>query len=402
MACPRIFRFVAAALLAIWCWPAATMAQVSIFADANADVRFADALARYDRIVATGGWSSLPTGPALRGGTTDARVTALRARLVATGDLPAAQRHGQHFDHLLERAARRFQARNGLLADGVVGHRTLAALNVPASDRRAALALNRKRLTTWRAHIAGRGLVVNIPDATLELLEGGRRVLRSRVVVGKPSWPTPVLHSAIFAIDVNPKWYVPPRIAVRELLPRARKDPDYLRNLKIRVFEPDSTGSLYAREVPYRRIDFSRGVAARYRLRQDEGPGNALGSVKFVFENPYNVFLHDTPHRDLFGRTNRSLSHGCIRVAAALDLARHFAAHDPGLDAAVLAAAVASGETRRLALARPVPIHVVYLTAWVDRRGRVQFRRDIYRRDRPGGGADPVLAACGVPPKPSS
>jgi len=394
-------RFLAATALAAACWPAASAAQVSIFADRLADARFESALATYGRIVAAGGWPVVPAGPALKRDAADRRVAALRARLAASGDLSAAQGAGERFDRLVERAVRRFQARHGLLADGVVGPRTLAALNVPAADRRAQLALNRGRLAAWRTHIGGAGLVVNIPDASLELLEDGRRVLRSRVVVGQPGWPTPVLHSAIFAIDVNPKWYVPARIAARELLPRARRDPDYLRNLNIRVFEPDGAGNLYAREVPYGRIDFARG-AAGYRLRQDEGPGNALGSVKFVFDNPYSVFLHDTPHRHLFDLPERNLSHGCVRVAAALDLARHFAAREPALGVAGLEAAIAAGETRRLPLSRPVPIHIVYLTAWVDRRGLAQFRRDIYRRDRPGAQTDPALAACGVPPKPSS
>lgn len=379
-------------------WPALAAAQVSIFADRQADERTARALAGFDAIVAAGGWPRVPAGPALERGAVGTRVAQLRARLAASGDLPAALREGDAFDRLVERAVRGFQARHGLLVDGIVGPATLAALNVPAAKRRESLALNRARLRTWQAHIRGAGVVVNIPDASLELLESGRRVLRSRVIVGRPGWPTPVLHSSIFAIEANPMWNVPPRIARRELLPRAERDPDYLRNLNIRVFAPDPDGRL-AREVPYGEIDFARAGTAGYRLRQDAGPDNALGAVKFVFENPYSVFLHDTPHRDFFARPDRSLSHGCVRVAAALDLARHFAARDPKLGVAALEAALAAGRTQRLTLARPVPIHVVYLTAWVDRRGRAQFRRDIYNRDRPGGGADAVLGACGAPPE---
>jgi len=388
-----------AAVLAVSCWPGVAAAQVSVFADGNADARIAGAIADYDRVAAAGGWPQVPLGPALKRGVSDERVVALRARLAATGDLPSAQRAGRQYDRLVARAVRRFQARHGLWADGIVGRLTLAAMNVSAADRRAALALNRTRLATWQRHIAGVGIVVNIPDATMELLEGGRRVLRSHVVVGQPGWPTPVLHSAVFALDVNPKWYVPPRIAERELLPRARQDPDYLRRLNIRVFAAEDGSAPWTREVPYEQIDFSPTGRLRYRLRQDAGPRNALGAVKFVFDNPYSVFLHDTPDRRFFARSDRSLSHGCVRVAAALDFARHFAAREPGLGVAGLEAAIASGETKHLTLSRPVPIHLVYLTAWVDRRGRVQFRQDIYRRDRPGGGADPALAACGSGPK---
>ena len=385
------------ALCLLWL-PAAAAGQASIFSDGKADARMARALEAYERIVAEGGWPAVPAGPALRRGAVDDRVIRLRARLVASGDLPVALRAGRTFDRLLQRAVRRFQVRHGLLVDGIVGRVTLAALNVSATRRHETLSINRRRLGTWRAHIAGDGVVVNIPDASLELLENGRRVLRSTVVVGRPSWPTPVLHSAIFAIDVNPVWYVPARIAQHELLPRARSDPGYLKSLNIRVFASDADGRP-SREVSYREIDFTRADKIGYRLRQDAGLGNALGAVKFVFDNPYSVFLHDTPHKEFFSRTERSLSHGCVRVAAALDLARHFAAGDPNLGVEALETAIAAGKTQRLLMNRPVPIHVVYLTAWVDRRGRAQFRHDIYRRDRRDGGADPALAACGGDPR---
>lgn len=381
------------ALVLLPVWPALAMAQLSLFADPQAGDRMDRAIAAYRHMADGGGWPSVPDGPTLRAGDSGPRVSALRARLAATDDLPETHRTGEVFEPVMERAVRRFQRRHGLQPDGIVGARTLAALNVPADRRFATLVLNRARQSAWEKHAGRNGIVVNIPDASLVLIKDGRRVLRSRVVVGLPDWPTPVLHSAIQAMDVHPYWHVPVRIARRELLPRAAREPGYLAERGIRVFAP-ADGKTALREVPYEKIDFANAGQIGYRLRQDAGPRNALGAVKFVFDNPYSVFLHDTPDRKAFTLPRRALSHGCVRVAAALDLARRLVRDDPALGEGKLEAAVADGKTRRLALSRPVPLHIVYLTAWVDRRSRVQFRQDVYDQDRPGSEIETIPAAC--------
>lgn len=380
--------------LILLCWPLVATGQESIFADNESDARIAEAISEYRKIVARVGWPAISPGPPLKRGVTGDRVAVLRHRLTVSGDLPSSQRTGRHFDHLLKRAVKSFQERHGLLVDGIAGSRTLMALNVPADRRLAALSINRSRLKKWQNQIRGTGVIVNIPDATLELLENGRRVLRSPVVVGRPDWPTPTLRSVIYAIDVNPVWYVPDRIALQEILPYAKRDPEYLEQRGIRVFSKAGAGRKL-RELPYNKINFSHVGNRHYRLRQDAGPLNPLGVVKFVFNNPHSVFLHDTPNRQSFSRSKRSVSHGCVRVASALGLAKHFAVRDPGIGSNILAAAIRDGKTVRLRLSQPIPIHLVYFTAWVDHRKRVQFRRDIYGYDRPGALRDPALAACG-------
>ncbi len=205
--------------------------------------------------------------------------------------------------------------------------------------------------------------------------------MQRRVIVGRPDRPTPELDSAITRIELNPYWNVPRRIARLDIIPRVRRDAGYLARQGIRVLGE-------AGEVDPRAVDWSRPAAGRYRLRQDPGPLNALGVVKFHFPNPYDVYLHDTPAKELFDRPERFFSSGCIRLERPLDLARRLLGADPAWSGDALERALAAGRTVVIDLAAPMPIHVAYLTAWVDDAGVVQFRDDVYRRDQ-----GPALAA---------
>lgn len=321
-----------------------------------ASQRLQAALAEYRRIEAAGGWPIVPSGPKLELGATGSRVARLRQRLVASGDLVAAVSRTEVFDADLAASVRRFQARHGLLPDGVVGPETLAALDVPVGARIATIRLNLDRTAGEAREWGSRYIAVNVPAASYQYVNDGRPVLAGPVVAGRPSWPTPRVESVITQMEFNPYWNVPASIAQREIWPIVRRDPGYLARNHMRVIEG--------------------------RIRQDPGPGNPLGAVKFIFASPYDVYLHDTNNRALFDRPNRLLSHGCVRVSRALDLARQLLATDPDWTGQRIDEAVASGRTVRVALARPIALHIVYDTAWVDEAGIVQFRKDVYGLDR--------------------
>ena len=384
-------------LIAVACAAAAQAAEPPALAlDAGAAARLEAAAEAYRRIDSEGGWPALADGPALRAGDTDPRAAALRRALATLGDL-AADAAGDPRTVTAEIAAAvvRFQARHGLAADGVVGRDTRAALNVPAAERARALALNAGRLRALAPRIPRRAVVVNIPAFALALLADGRAEFAARVIVGLPSWRTPTLESAIDRIEVNPDWNVPRSIARRELAPKIAADPGYLARHDMRVLAGPPGA---AREVAPEEVDWSRFAASGLRLRQDPGPDNPLGAVAFRFPNPYDVYLHDTPAKSLFRGDARALSHGCVRVEDAFALAVRLFADDPRWTEDRLRAEIATGRNVWIALAVPIPVHLVYVTAWVEPDGTVQFRRDIYRRDaaeRPAT-AEP----CGAPAAP--
>lgn len=334
------------------------------------------ALEWYHTIAAQGGWESVPAGKALALGSVDPRVTALRRRLAATGDLPADRdTQSPVFDLEVEIAVRRFQERHGIGADAIVGRETLSTLNVPVEDRILQLEENLVRLRQPEFRFGDRAVVVNIAAAELVVIDGGREVLRSRTIVGQPDWQTPRLTSAISTIEINPTWSVPRRIAAEELVPAVRERGfDHFQRQGFRLFDWSS------RELDVGTVDWASIDSTRlpFILRQDPGPGNALGHVKFLFPNRHSVYLHDTPTRSLFSRPYRALSHGCVRVEAAEALALYLLKDQPGWDAAAYRAAVARGRTQRIRLDNPFPLHIVNLTAWAEPDGRIQFRIDPY------------------------
>jgi murein L,D-transpeptidase YcbB/YkuD len=357
------------------------------------------AIGDYQRLVSAGGWQAVPDGPSMRPDMTDPRVPALRKRLAATGDMPASEAAatGDRVDPAVAAAVGRFQARHGLVVDGIAGRRTVETMNVSAADRANELMINYDRLRVLARTLPATGLVVNIPAATAQLMIDGRVALTSRVIVGQRGWPTPLLDGTIGEIELNPYWNVPTRIARLELLPKIAAQPGFLAANNMRVLGgPNGNG-----ETPPASVDWSRFMQLGYRLRQDPGRDNPLGRIKFVFPNKYDVFLHDTPSRAAFARPDRALSHGCIRVERAFDLAVQLLAGDPAWSATSLQGAIDTGRTQQVKLARPMPIHTVYVSAWVAPDHTVQFRRDVYGQDaaearRRASAAAAVKAACGT------
>jgi len=337
------------------------------------------ALAQYRLLADRGGWPPVPEGTKLEAGDRDPRVGALRRRLAATGEAPPDPPDPMLFDAALDTAVRAFQRRHGLDDDGIVGNRTLAALNTSIEDRIRQIQMNMERWR-WLPHDLGqRYILVNAADFDLKVVEDGRVVLEMGVVVGRPYRRTPQFTGRLRYLVFNPDWNVPPSIARKDLFPKIRKDPTYLAAHDYQLL---SDWSAEARELDPLQIDWS-AVSSRfpYKLRQRPGPENALGRVKFMLPNSYNVYLHDTPSRDLFQKTVRSFSSGCVRVAKPIELAQYLLSQSPGWDAGRIQASIERGVTIQVNLPLPIPVYFTYFTAWVDSRGTVQFRDDIYRRD---------------------
>jgi murein L,D-transpeptidase YcbB/YkuD len=339
--------------------------------------RLSSGIARYQAIAANGGWPQVPPGPKLEPGMVDARTGSLRRRLEVTGEIAPAETESSVYDPALEAAVRAFQQRHGLLVDGVVGPNTIAALNVPVEIRLRTLRLNQSRIQAFKPW-GPSYVLVNVPAFEASAIRGASKVFETRVVVGQPTWPTPQIDGMITRVEVNPYWTVPRSIKIKETIPMVRRDPGYLQRQGIRVFNGWGEG---AREMDPASVDWNGLEARHYRLRQDPGDNNALGRLKFMFNNNHSVYLHDTPAKKLFQRSARALSHGCVRVQDPFELAMLLLDGQPQWDAPAVEKAIASQRNRGITLLRPMPIHLVYWTAWVDEGGRVQFRPDIYGRD---------------------
>jgi murein L,D-transpeptidase YcbB/YkuD len=294
-----------------------------------------------------------------------------------TGDLGAhAADTSSRFDSALVDAIRAFQQRMGLDADGLVGAGTRRALNVSVQDRIRQLRINMERGRWVLHHIDSTFVVVNVAGYSVAYVRGGRTVWRSRAVVGTPYRRTPIFRDSISYLVFNPTWTVPPGILARDMLPRLKRGGVRALPTGMRVLTRSG------RPVDAARVDWSRYTAASfpYILRQDPGPANALGRVKFMFPNRYLVYLHDTPSRELFNESARAFSSGCIRVDRPFELAELLLA-DVGWNSDSISRAVDSRRMRTVNLRRPVPVLLLYWTSWVDDQGRVNFRDDIYGRD---------------------
>ncbi|GIX15036.1 MAG: murein L,D-transpeptidase [Paracoccaceae bacterium] len=337
----------------------------------------------------------VPPGPTLRPGQVSDRVVALRERLAALAEtglmqpdggitpaegliVPAPLGSARVYDSALAEAVRDFQARSGLVPDGIVGPATLAALNATAAERFGQVLVNLERIRWLRRDHSERHIFVNQADFTMEFMDGGRLVLDSRVIVGKPKFATPEFVDMMDHMVVNPTWHVPTSIATKEILPLLQRDPNYLVRNGYRLVPtgsepvPDGVTS-----------DFSQ-FSTRYfpfRIKQDPSERNALGRVKFMFPNQFSIYLHDTPTKSLFEKDQRTYSHGCVRVERPFELAYALLEGQVEDPRGYFDAILATGRERRINLARPVKVYLTYRTVFLDRQGSVQYRADVYGRD---------------------
>lgn len=340
-------------------------------------------------------WQPMSTGPTLRPGEKHPQIQELRSMLRLYGDYPLQQnalmdwladdeptteQALQTLDKPLTASLRQFQQRHGMSGDGVLDQATRQLLNTPPSQRIRQIALNMKRWRELPTDLGSRYIWVNMTDYQLQLVNRGRTELDMKVIIGKTYRRTPQMHEAISTLVLNPHWNVPSRIARQDILPKVKKNPDYLKQNNMRVLE--SWGNPV--ELDPDNIDWSQLNSHNftYRFQQDPGPGNALGTVKFVIPNDSSIYLHDTSQPELFKRNKRAFSSGCVRVEKPMALARALLKGKRGWGNEHINETLASGETRYVRLPEKVPTYLTYLTAWVDKEQRIQFREDIYKKDK--------------------
>ena len=336
------------------------------------------ALATYRQIERAGGWHPVSAGPTLREGDSDARVIELRVRLRTTGQLTAADDTGtESFDAALAEAVERFQDQHGLDVDGAVGAGTLAALNVPASTRVDQLRIALERMRWVMDDLRDDMLLVNIAGFRIILVKNGELSWDSRVMVGKPFRKTPIFRDDIEYLVFNPTWTVPPGILAKDTLPAIQRDPGYLARTNMVVLTRDGA------PVDPATIDWQamQSQGFPYILRQQPGPKNAMGQVKFIFPNEHFVFLHDTPSKSLFSRPERAFSSGCIRVENPLELAELLLDDPQKWSRGDIDNMLAERKTRTLHLREAFPVMLMYLTALTEADGTTRFYRDVYERD---------------------
>jgi murein L,D-transpeptidase YcbB/YkuD len=337
------------------------------------------ALSKYRSIMASGGWPSVASGPVLEVGSSGQRVIGLRKRLRVAGDLTTPDPiNPEIFNSELEAGVKQFQMRHGIDADGKVGPRTLEELNVPVESR-----IDQIRATLERGRWVFRDLpndylIVDIAGFQTFLFRGRQIIWKTRVQVGKPYHATPVFKDRIRYLEFNPTWTIPPGILRRSTLPAIRRDPNYLRDNNMTVL---TTGG---KVVDPSTVDWAATASGGfpYMIRQEPGPHNALGLVKFMFPNTYMVYLHDTPSKGLFARSERAFSSGCIRTENPFELAELMLA-DQGWDRARIDQVLASKKTTRINLTEPMTVMLLYWTADADADGTIHFRKDLYNRDAP-------------------
>ncbi|MFN4212149.1 MAG: murein L,D-transpeptidase [Devosia sp.] len=337
------------------------------------------AIAQYEPFVARGGWEQVPqeTYGVTMGVSRDG-VVQLKRRLLASADMPMVENVDQTFDAPTDAALRRFQARHGLQVNGQVDEATWYALNVPAETRLHQLRLNLLRVEAMAPALADRYVVVNIPAAFIEVVEGGMVQRRHTAVVGRIDRQTPILKSRIHQINFNPYWNVPVSIIRRDLIKYMNENPNYLTEQQIRIF--DAGGQ----ELQPTQINWQTEEAVNYSFRQDPGPQNSMGNVKINFHNPHAVYLHDTPTKGLFGENARFYSSGCVRVDQVQDFVGWVLRDNGDWGPTEIGNVFATGERKDVEVRNPPEIHTTYISAWANRNGVVSFRDDVYEFDMAG------------------
>jgi murein L,D-transpeptidase YcbB/YkuD len=373
----------------------------------------AKASERYAAIVDAGGWPVVPG--ALSPGAKGPAVATLRRRLAVEGDIVGAEVNGATWTPALTAAVKRFQFRNGLKQTGIVAGATLRAMNVPANVRFKQLASSAQRLAGLNFPFGEKYVAVNIPSTAVDAVENNHVARRYAAIVGGPEHHSPEIAAKIVAINLNPTWTVPVSIIKNEIIPKMRKQPNYLARARIRIL--DGKGQ----EINPGSINWNSDKATNYTLRQDSGAGNSLGLIRIAMPNPDAVYMHDTPSRNLFANDYRFLSHGCVRVQGVYDLAAWLlqgvpvnggpaapVSSDPllanaaatigtapggssggtsggGWTGQMIQQRIATGVREDVKLPKPVPVVWVYMTGWASADGTVHFRDDVYNVDTVGG-----------------
>lgn len=340
----------------------------------------AKGLDRYTTIQRLGGWPDIAQGDKLSAGMRDPRVPVLRKRLVISGDMGLAQLSvDEIFDEALAAGVRQFQRRHGLNVDGVVGPKTFGELHVSVRSRITQIKLNMARWHNMPAQLGHRYLLVNIPGYRLDMVQDHHVVQSMRAIVGKNERPTPVMSSMLTYLEINPFWNIPQKIARKDILPKIHNDPQFLLRQKIQVFDSWKKDAPTLDPLSIAWQKYSEAYFP-FRLRQAPAPANALGQLKFMFPNRFSVYIHDTPAKSLFNRTDRNFSSGCVRIEKPMGLAAYLL-DGQHWDRQKIAAKMQSRRREVVVLKNPIAVHLVYLTAWGDENESVYFYKDVYGRD---------------------
>ncbi len=330
---------------------------------------------RMERLLAKGGWGQKVPVNSLKPGQTGDAVAIMRNRLIAMGFLKRT--NTQTYDASIQSAVQQFQLAHGLVADGVAGQGTMTELNTSVQQRLQSIMVAMERERWVNQERGKRHILVNIPDFTAKIIDGGKVTFETRSVVGanKDDRPTPEFSDVMEFMVINPSWYVPRSIVTKEYLPALKANRNAVRHIEI----TDSRG----RKVNRGAVNFSQYTAKTFpfAMRQPPSKGNALGLVKFMFPNVHNIYLHDTPAKNLFGREVRAYSHGCVRLADPFDFAYALLAKQEAQPEKYFQSVLATGRETRVDLKAPVPVHLIYRTAFSTAKGHTQYRRDIYGRD---------------------
>ncbi len=340
-------------------------------------------LAKYMKIRDDGGWEPVYLSNKLKPGMHDRGVYSLRERLRATGDYGGCSESDEEdrYDKCLQDAVKHFQKRNGLKADAVVGPATVNALNVPVGDRITTIRLNLDRIKWLSARNGKRHIIINIPDFKLYFEEDGKLIQSMRVITGKPNHPTPIFSNTVEYIVLNPYWNIPKSIIQKEMIPKLMKNHNAMAKAGVEIHAGwgKDAPKVQGGDVDWSQYRHSKTVP--YHFAQVPGYKNALGKVKFLFPNKFSVYMHDTPSKYLFNRSKRAFSHGCIRLQKPRELLHTFTEFNDNMDFAKDQEILKGKKNTNITLQHKVPVDVVYLTAWVDYDGVLQFRNDVYGYD---------------------
>jgi murein L,D-transpeptidase YcbB/YkuD len=330
---------------------------------------------RMERLLAKGGWGAKIPAKSLKPGQSGNSVVAMRNRLIAQGFMKRSAT--QTYDDAMTSAVQQFQLAHGLSPDGVAGPGTITEMNKTVQTRMQSIIVAMERERWFNQERGRRHILVNIPDFTAKVMDSNKVTFETRSVVGanKDDRPTPEFSDVMEFMVINPSWYVPRSIVTKEYLPALKRNSNAVRHIEI----TDSKG----RKVNRSKVNFSKYTEKTFpfAMRQPPSKGNALGLVKFMFPNRYNIYLHDSPAKNLFGREVRAYSHGCVRLADPFDFAYTLLAKQTGDPKGFFQAKLATGKEARVDLKDPVPVHIIYRTAFTTAKGHTQYRRDIYGRD---------------------
>jgi murein L,D-transpeptidase YcbB/YkuD len=342
------------------------------------------ALYKLYKIKWQGGWTRLPAFKSLKKGQTSQMVSRLRQRLALSGDYICSSKvSDQYYGTCLQKAVKRFQKRHNTLADGVVGRGTQQLLNISVDSKINKVLLNLDRIKWLPRNVNPRHIVVNIPEYMLHYYEYGKEEKRLRVIVGDTEHPTPVFSDTLTYFTLNPYWKLPPGIIKKEVVPAMVKNPNYIKQHGLEVHETWEENSSV---VPLNGIDWAmylnNSTKFPYRLMQPPGPKNALGQIKFKFPNKFSVYLHDTPTKHLFKKKKRAFSHGCVRLSQPFSLLKSLAKDEPTITSEKVNNIIISKKKTEVDITKDIPIHLTYLTTWVNANNQLIFGDDIYQYDK--------------------